>query len=73
MGVHIENSELLITARHKTFHLDLPKYVSNNLKYKIDSIMKQYEFFAQHKIENKSRQLLPKYKHWNDIHEYGKQ
>ena len=34
MGVHIGNSELLITARHKTFHLDLPKYVSNNLKYK---------------------------------------
>ena len=44
MGVHIGNSELLITTRHKTFHLDLPKYVSNNLKYKIDSIMKQYEF-----------------------------
>ena len=60
MGVHIGNNKLLVTARHRTFHLDLPKYVNNNLKYKIDSIMKQYEVFAQHKIENKSRQLLPK-------------
>ena len=48
MGVHIGNNKLLVTARHRTFHLDLPKYVNNNLKYKIDSIMKQYEFFAQH-------------------------
>ena len=73
MGVDIGENKLTITARHKTFHFDLPKDAGNNLKHKIDSIMKHYEFVALHKIENEVMQLLSKYKHGDEIHKHRKQ
>ena len=57
--MHIEDSKLVIKTGHKTFHFDLLTNVLNNLKYKIDSIIK-YEIFAEHLIKNKISQLLSK-------------
>ena len=73
MGGHIGENKLVITAGDKTFHFDLPKDVKNNLKYKIDSIIKHYEFLADHKLKNEIRQLFSRHKHGNNIQEYRKQ
>ena len=51
MGVHIRDKKLVITTRQKTFHFDLPKDIDNNLKYKIETIIKHYEFLAEYKIK----------------------
>ena len=45
------------------FDFDLPKNVDENLKHKIDFIIKSNESFAQNKIENKIEQPLLKNKH----------
>ena len=68
MGVHIEDNKLVITTETKTYHLDFPKDVDNNLNHKTDRIIKNNELLAGHTIENEVRQLFPKYKHKNDIH-----
>ena len=44
MGLHIEDSKLLIQTEPKIFHL--PKDVDNSLKHEIDSIMKKYCTFS---------------------------
>ena len=36
-------------------------------------IIRHNEFLAEERIKNKTEQLLSKYKHENDIHEYIKQ
>ena len=55
------------------FNFDRPKYVDENLKHEIESIVKINESLAQNKIKNQIEQLLLKYKHGNNIHEHGKQ
>ena len=44
----------------------------NNLANEIDSIIKHNELLVEHTIKKEVRQLLPKYKHGNNIHEQGK-
>ena len=46
MGVIIKNKKLMIIAEPKTIHFDLPKYIDNNLKRRIDFITKHSEFFG---------------------------
>ena len=59
----------------KTFYFDFdwPKNVDENLKHGIEVIIKSNESLAENKIKNEIKQLLLKYKHENDIQEYGKQ
>ena len=63
MGVYIDVNKLVIIAEPRNIPFDLPKDVDNNLKNETDSIIKHNIFM----------QLLSKYKHGKDIHEYGKQ
>ena len=59
----------------KTFYFDFdwPKDVDQNLKHEIEFLIKSNESFAENKIKNEIEQLLPKYKHGNNIYEHGKQ
>ena len=50
-----------------------PSYVDENLKHKIEFIIKRSEPLADKKIKIEIEQLLSKYKHVNDIHEHRKQ
>ena len=44
MGVIIKNNKLMIITEPKTIHFDLPRYIDNNLKRRIDFITKYNEF-----------------------------
>ena len=55
------------------FNFHWPKEVDENLKRKIEFMIKSNESLAENKIKNKIKQLLPKYKHENNIHEHVKQ
>ena len=55
----------------KTFYW--PKNVDENLKHKIEFIIKSNESLAENEIKNEIEQLLLKFKHTNDIHEHEKQ
>ena len=44
MGVHIEDNKIVLTIGPKTFYFDLPEDLDNNLKYKIDYIIKTRNF-----------------------------
>ena len=63
--------KLVIITEPKTISFDLTKKVDNSLKYEADH-MKHNGFLAEHKIKKKTERLFFKYKHKNDIHEYGK-
>ena len=58
-----------------TFYLDFdqPEDVDENLKQKIEFIIKNNESLAGNKIKDEIEQLLSQYKHGNNIHEHGKQ
>ena len=73
MGVKIDENKLVIITEAKTFHFDLAKDVGKNLKHKINSIIKQNEFLAEHTIKSEISWVLVKYEHGNDIHEHEKQ
>ena len=73
MGVNIKDNKLVIIIELKTIHFDLPKDVVNNLKHKIDFIIKCREFLAENTMKDKISELLSKYKNGNDIHKHGKQ
>ena len=47
--------------------------MNQNLKHKIEFILKSNESLAENEIKNDSQQLLLKYKYGNVIHEHGKQ
>ena len=55
------------------FNFDWSKDVDENLKHKIEFIIKSNESFAENKIKNEIEQLLLKYKHGNNIYEHRKQ
>ena len=61
---------VIVIRDPKTFYFDFdwPKDVDENLKHKIEFIIKSNEYLAKNKIKNKIEQLLSKYKHENDIH-----
>ena len=58
MGVHIEYNKLVITTDTKTFHFDLPKDASINLKHEIHSIIKHNKLLAEHTIRIEIRQRM---------------
>ena len=62
---------MIVIRDTKTFYFDFdwPKDVDENLKHKIEYIMKSNEYLAENKIKNNIEQLSSKYKHGNDIHE----
>ena len=70
--------EYMIVIRDPTnfffffFDFDWPKDADENLKHKIEFIIKSNESLAENKIKNKTEQLLLKYRHGNNIHEQGK-
>ena len=66
---------MIVIRCHKTFDFDFdwPKVVDENLKHKIEFIIKSNEPLAENKVKNEIEQLLFKYKHGNNIHEHGKQ
>ena len=66
---------MIVIRDFKTFYLnfDWSKYVDENLKHEIESIIKSNEFLADNKIKNKIEQLLLKYKNVNNIHQHRKQ
>ena len=66
----IMEENMIVIRDPKTFYFDFdwPKDVDENLKHKIEFIIKSNEYLAKNKIKNKIEQLLSKYKHENDIH-----
>ena len=69
----MKETKLVMATESKTVHFDLPKDDGISLKHEIDFIVTCNEFSAENKFKNKIRQLMPKYKHENDIHEHRKQ
>ena len=59
----------------KTFYFDFdwPKDVEKNLKHEIEYIIEINENLVENKIKNEIGKLLLRYKHGNNIREYGKQ
>ena len=55
------------------FYFDWSKTVDENLTHEIEFIMKSNGSLAENEIENKTEQLLSKYKHGNDTYENEKQ
>ena len=53
MGVRTGDNKLVIKMEPKTFHL--PKDADNNLKHKIDLIIKHNKLLAKHITDNKIR------------------
>ena len=68
-----ENMIVIRDPKHFCFNFDLPKDVDENLKRKIEFIIKSNEPLADIIIKNEIEKLLLKYKHGNNIHEHGKQ
>ena len=66
---------MVLIREPKTFCFDFhwSKYVYENLKHKIQFLVKSNGSLAENKIKNKIKQLLYKYKHGNNIHEHRKQ
>ena len=66
---------MVVTREPKTFYFDFdwPKDFDENLKYKIEFIIKSNESLAENKLKNEIEQLLSKYKHRNNIRERRKQ
>ena len=54
------------------FYFNWPKDVDENSKHETEFITKNNESLAENKIKNQTEQLLSKYKHGNNIHEYRK-
>ena len=67
---------MILIKEHKTFYFDFdwPKDVDENLKHKIEFIIKNNESLVENKTKNEIEQLLFQYKQdWNNIHEHLKQ
>ena len=73
MLIKEENMNVIRDPKTFSFNFDWPKYVDENLKHKIEFVIKKNESLAENKIKNKIEQLLSRYKHGNNIHEHGKQ
>ena len=67
-----ENMVVIRDPKTFCFNFDWPKYVDQNLKYKIELIEKNNEPLAENKIKNEIEQLFLKYRHGNNIHEHKK-
>ena len=68
-----ENMIVIMDPKTFCFNFDWSKDDEENLKYKIEFIIKCNESLAENKMKNEIEQLLLKYKHRNHIHEQRKQ
>ena len=68
-----ENMILIRDPKPFYFLFDWDKHVDENLKHKIEFIIKSIESLAENKIKGKIEQLLSKYKHGSNIHKHKKQ
>ena len=68
-----ENMIVIRDLKTFCFSFDWPKNIDENLKYEIEFIIKSNESLAENKIKNEIEQLLLKYKHENNNHEYRNQ
>ena len=68
-----ENMIVIRDLKTFCFSFDWPKDIDENLKYEIECIIKSNESLAENKIKNEIEQLLLKYKHENNNHEYRNQ
>ena len=61
---------MILTRDPKKFYFDCdwPKDVDENLKHKIEFIIKSNEYLAENIIKTNLLQLLCKYKHGKNIH-----
>ena len=66
---------MIVIRDPKTFQFDFdwPKDIDENLKHKIEFIIKSNNSLPENKIRNKIEQLLLKYELSNNIHEHRKQ
>ena len=66
---------MIVITDFKTSYFDFDwfKDVNENLKHKIEFILKSKKYLAKNKIKTKVEQLLYRYKRGNNIHEHGKQ
>ena len=67
-----ENMIVIRDPKFFCFDFDWPKDFDENLKHKIELIIKSNESLADNKIKNEIEQLLPKHKQGNYIHEHEK-
>ena len=68
-----ENMIVIKDLKTFCFSFDWPKDIDENLKYEIEFIIKSNKSLAENKTKNKIEQLLLKYKHGNNNHEYRNQ
>ena len=66
-----ENLVVIRNPKTFCFNFDWPK--DENMKYKIEFIIKSNESLAENKIKNETEQLLLKNEHGGNIQEHGKQ
>ena len=68
-----ENIIVIRDPKTFCFNLDWPKDVDENVKQKIEFIIKSIYSLAVNKMKNEIEQLLLKYKRGNNIHKHRKQ
>ena len=66
---------MIVIRNLKTFYFDFDwlRDLDENFRHEIEFMIKSNESLAENKIKHKIKQLLPKYKHENNIHEHVKQ
>ena len=69
----ITEENMIVVRYPKTFcfNFDLPKDSDENLKHEIEFIIKNNESLPGNKIKNEIEELLLRYNHGNNIHEYS--
>ena len=67
-----QNVIVIRNAKTFCFNFNWLKDGDENLKHKIEFIIKSNESLAENKLKNDVQQLLLKYKHGNNIHERRK-
>ena len=68
-----ENRVVIKDPKTFYFYFDWPKDVEKNLKHEIEYIIEINENLVENKIKKEIGKLLLRYKHGNNIREYGKQ
>ena len=68
----VKDNKLVIITKFKTFYFVLHKDVDNNIKNRINFIVKHNEFLAENTIKIEISQLVSHYKHKKYIYEHRK-
>ena len=69
----ITEENMIVVRDPKTFcfNFGLPKDIDENLKHEIEFIIKSNESLQGNKTKNETEELLLRYNHGNNIHEYS--